>query len=122
MKTINLRKEELDRLADACCRVFEIDIDDFYSEDRRRKVADARKVYFHIIKNFYEINELEISQSVPFLRHRTTIMFAVDSADDLLKVDRFFEGKYSAVYEIFFKRTYAKGNDKIRKLIKQKNR
>ncbi len=122
MKTINLRKEELDRLADACCRVFEVDIEDFYSDNRRRKVADARKVYFHIIKNFYEINELEISLSVPFARHRTTIMFAVDSADDLLKVDRFFEGKYSAVYEIFSKRTYAKGNDKIRKLIKQKNR
>jgi len=122
MKTINLRKEELDRLADACCRVFEIDIDNFYSEDRRRKVADARKVYFHIIKNFYEINELEISQSVPFFRHRTTIMFAVDSADDLLKVDRFFEGKYSAVYEIFSKRNYERGGNRGRKLIKQKNR
>ncbi len=122
MKTINLRKEELDRLADACCRVFEIDIDNFYSEDRRRKVADARKVYFHIIKNFYEINELEISQSVPFIRHRTTIMFAVDSADDLLKVDRFFEGKYSAVYEIFSKRNYERGSNRGRKLIKQKNR
>ena len=122
MKTINLRKEELDRLADACCRVFEIDIDDFYSEDRRRKVADARKVYFHIIKNFYEINELEISQSIPFFRHRTTIMFAVDSADDLLKVDRFFEGKYSAIYEIFSKRNYERSVNRGRKLIKQKNR
>jgi chromosomal replication initiation ATPase DnaA len=122
MKTINLRKEELDRLADACCRVFEIDIDDFYSEDRRRKVADARKAYFHIIKNFYEINELEISQSIPFFRHRTTIMFAVDSADDLLKVDRFFEGKYSAIYEIFSKRNYERSINRGRKLIKQKNR
>jgi len=122
MKTINLRKEELDRLADACCRVFEVDIEDFYSDNRRRKVADARKVYFHIIKNFYEINELEISQSVPFLRHRTTIMFAVDSADDLLKVDRFFEGKYSAVYELFSKRSYIKIDSLGRKLIKQKNR
>lgn len=122
MKTINLRKEELDRLADACCRVFEVDIQDFYSDNRRRKISDARKVYFHIIKNFYEINELEISLSVPLFRHRTTIMFAVDSADDLLKVDRFFEGKYSAVYEIFSKRDYIKFDSLGRKLIKQKNR
>lgn len=122
MKTINIRKEELDRLADACCRVFEVDIQDFYGDSRRSKISDARKTYFHIIKNFYEINELEISQSVPFSRHRTTIMFAVDSADDLLKVDKFFEGKYSAVYEIFSKRSYLKGNDLVRKLIKQKNR
>lgn len=122
MKTINLRTEELDRLADACCRVFEVNLEDFYSDDRRAKVADARKTYFHIIKNFYEINELEISKSIPFVRHRTTIMFAVDSADDLLKVDKFFEGKYSAVYEIFSKRNYHKEYSKTRKLIKQKAR
>ena len=103
MKTINLRKEELDRLADACCRVFEVDIEDFYSDNRRRKISDARKVYFHIIKNFYEINELEISQSVPFLRHRTTIMFAVDSADDLLKVIDFLRVNTQQFMRYFLK-------------------
>jgi len=53
MKTINIRKEELDRLADTCCRVFEVNIEDFYNKSRRRKPVDARRAYFHILKTFY---------------------------------------------------------------------
>ena len=120
MKTINIRKEELDRLADACCRVFEVNIDDFYGESRRGKITDARKTYYHIIKYFYEINELEMSQVLPIYRHRTTIMFSVDCASDYLQTDTFFTGKYSAVYELFTGRKFDTGIDYSRKLIKRK--
>jgi chromosomal replication initiation ATPase DnaA len=120
MKTINIRKEELDRLADACCRVFEVNIDDFYSDSRRSKISDARKTYYHIIKYFYEINELEISQLVPIHRHRTTIMFSVDCANDYLKTDRYYTGKYSAVYELFTGRKFDGSINYERKVIKRK--
>lgn len=121
-KTKTIRKEELDRLADACCRVFEVNIEDFYSHSRRSKISDARKTYFHIIKHFYEINELEISYNVPLYHHRTTIMFAIDCTCDLLKTDKLFTGKYSAVYELFTGSKFENNIQLTRKLVKQTNR
>ena len=90
MKTKIIRDEELNRLADACCRAFEVNIEDFFSRCKRANIADARKAYYHIIKSFYEMNEYEISFNVPLMRHRTTIMFAVDAASDLLEFDEPF--------------------------------
>ena len=103
---MKFRKEEIDRLSDACCKKFEVNIDDFFSNSRRRNLVDARRTFFHIIKQFYDINELEMSLSLPFSLHRTTIMFQVDCADDLLRYDREYFEKYRSIYKTFTKNEF----------------
>jgi chromosomal replication initiation ATPase DnaA len=122
MKTITIRKEEIDRLADHCCEAFEVNIEDFYQYSRRRKPVDARRAFFHIIKTFYGMNELEISNSTPINLHRTTIMFAVDTADDCIEFDSDFRNKYSKVYKRYTGDDYSRSERLKRRLIKQSNR
>ena len=122
MKTINIRKEELDRLADTCCRVFEVNIDDFYNKSRKRNAVDSRRTYFHILKTFFNINELELSTKVPFSLDRTTIMYAVDTADDFIECDADFRDRYNKIYKKFTGDNYLRLERLKRRNIKQKNR
>jgi len=98
---MKFRESEINRLSDACCKEFNVNIDDFFIKSRRRNLVDARRTFFHIIKHFYDINELEMSISLPFNYHRTTIMFQVDCADDLIKFDSKYLEKYKNVYKSF---------------------
>lgn len=93
--------EKLDKLADLCCAVFAVNIDDFYSRDRRIHVSDARKVYLHVIKNFYGIPETRLERELPLKLHRTTMMWNIDVADSLLRLDKSFEERYKLIYETF---------------------
>jgi chromosomal replication initiation ATPase DnaA len=99
-------KSDIDKLADLCCRELEINIDDFYSPKRHRKLIDARRVFFYILKDYHKISEHYVEQIVPNLRNRTTIMHLNDSTKFYLKSDVYMKLIYKSIYEKYTKTKY----------------
>jgi chromosomal replication initiation ATPase DnaA len=117
-----MTKEELDKLADLCCSVFSVNITDFYSRDRRIHVSDARKVYLHIIKNYYGLSENSLIGKLPIKLHRTTMMWNIDAADGLIRFDDGFENRYKLIYELFTGKRYTRPEAMRRRYKSLKNR
>lgn len=99
-------KNDVDKLADICCKELEINIDDFYSERRYRKLIDARRIFFYIIKDYHKLSEYFTAALIPNFRNRTTIMHLNDSTEYYIIHDEYMKLLYKKIYEKYTKTKY----------------
>lgn len=92
-----IHPDKLQQLREACER--EYNIDDLHKTCRKTEYTFARHTYHHILKNVYQLTELQISK-LDNSRDRSTVYTSIGVADDLLDTDKNFRASYQSVLDM----------------------
>lgn len=88
--------------------VFEVNLEDITGKCRRRKIVDARRAIFYLLKTHYGISEFYQTVLMGKFRDHSTIIYLNETTAYLLESDYDFSFKYKRFFEYVTKFEYLK--------------
>lgn len=93
-------------LINKAAMVYEVNLEDVMGKSRRRKIVDARRAIFYLLKTHYGISEFYQSKLFNGIRDHSTIMYLNETTDHLIEVDYAFSYNYKRFFEYVTKVEY----------------
>lgn len=88
-----LDRDEIHIIADVCCEEYDVSPSDFRGRTKTTDLSDARKIFFYLCrKELYTFTCKRLGMYVG--RDHSTVVFAVQRAEELMSVDPTFRAKY----------------------------
>lgn len=86
--------------------IFEVNLEDITGKCRRRKIVDARRAVFYLLKTHYGISEFYQTVLMGKVRDHSTIIYLNETTDHLLESEYDFSYKYKRFFEYVTKVEY----------------
>ena len=89
MKT---QEEKMQSVKNAIKKLLMVDVE---AQNRKRETADARAIYFDLVRERFGIPLIKIGKSVQ--RNHATVMHAIKKSNDLKQVDLEYRAKFELI-------------------------